>query len=235
MNQPVPQWAQPARFDVNGSARNYGYGSTTRLHVSRGWTEYALPHGIRYYVNEDIRAITDLDLRNSTKLDEVSNVVDTADDVPQGCEMWIRTGTNAKKGWRKHKAGSEPVLVWVDHRYRRVLNEVPSDDYVSSGEDDSKSEAPLCLTFDAHADVIGLDDEYRYWVFIELHPAHIPRVIVEGARKEAMDALHWSYTDRLLTHPHLSPTLPPFSQDECIELFKLLNGEPEFCLNSMHA
>ncbi|KAH0840360.1 hypothetical protein J3R83DRAFT_1383 [Lanmaoa asiatica] len=205
VSQPVPQWAQPAHFDVNGSARNYAYGSTTRPHVSRGWTEYALPHGIRYYVNEDSRAITDLDLRNLTKLDEVSNAIDTADDVPEGCEMWIRTGTNTKKGWRKHKAGSEPVLLWVDHRHRRVLSEVPSDDYVTSGEDDR------------------LDDEYRYWTFIELHPAHISRVIVEGARKDAIDALHWSYTDRLLTHPHLPPTPPPFSQDECIELFKLLN------------
>lgn len=93
----------------------------------------------------------------------------------------------------------------------------------------------IVYRFDAHAHVIGLDDEYRYWVFIELHPAHIPQVIMEGARKDAMDALHWSYTDRLLTHPHLQPTSPPFSQDECIELFKLLNGETDFRSNSMHA
>lgn len=89
--------------------------------------------------------------------------------------------------------------------------------------------------FDAHVDMIGLDDEYRYWAFIELHPAHIPQVIVEGARKDAIDALHWSYTDRLLTHPHLPPTPPPFSQDECIELFKILNGETKFRLRSIRA
>ncbi|KAG9317911.1 hypothetical protein JVU11DRAFT_2142 [Chiua virens] len=204
VNQPVPQFAQPVRFNVNGSARNYTYGSTSRPHVTRGWTEYALPHGIRYYVNEDSRAITDFDLRSLTKLDEASNTIDAAEDVPEGCEMWIRPGGNAKKGWRKHKGVHEPVLAWVDHRHRRVLSEVPSDDYVLSGEDDR------------------LDDEYRYWAFIEMHPAHIPRVVVEAARKDAIDALHWSYTDRLLTHPHL-PTPPPFSQEECIELFKLLN------------
>ncbi|KAF8555574.1 hypothetical protein OG21DRAFT_856431 [Imleria badia] len=118
--------------------------------------------------------------------------------------MWIRAGGNAKKVWRKHKPGSDPVLFWVDHRHRRVLGSVPSDDYVS-GEDDR------------------LDDEYRYWAFIEMHPAHIPRGIVESARKDAIDVLHWSYTDRLLNHPHLPPTPPPFNQDECIELFKLLN------------
>jgi hypothetical protein len=235
VSQPVPQWAQQAQFDVNGSARNYAYGSTTRPHVNRGWTEYALPNGVRYYVNEDSRGITDLDLRNLTKLDEATNVIDTSDDVPEGCEMWIRAGSNAKKGWRKHKAGSEPVLLWVDHRHRRVLSETPSDDYVSSGEDDSKPGCHLVYRLDTHADATGLDDEYRYWAFIEMHPAHIPRGIVEGARKDAIDALHWSYTDRLLTHPHLPPTPPPFSQDECIELFKLLNGEVEFRLGLIHA
>lgn len=152
VSQPVPQWAQPARFDVNGSARIYTYGTTARPHTARGWTEYALPHGIRYYVNEDSRAITDLDLRNLTKLDELSNAIDTADDVPEGCELWVRTGTHSKKGWRKHKVGSEPVLLWVDHRHRRVLSEVPSDDYVSSGADESKLNAKLlpCIDFDAH-------------------------------------------------------------------------------------
>lgn len=143
VSQPVPQWAQPARFDANGSAR-YTYGSTTRPYVHRGWTEYALPHGIRYFTNEDSRAITDLDLRNLTKLDEASNTIDTSEDVPDGCEMWIRAVSNGKKGWRKHKAGSEPFLFWVDHRHRRVLNEVPLDDHVF-GEDDSKSSMVLYL------------------------------------------------------------------------------------------
>ncbi|KAF8839287.1 hypothetical protein BDN67DRAFT_905823 [Paxillus ammoniavirescens] len=68
---------------------------------------------------------------------------------------------------------------------------------------------------------VGLDDEYRYWSFVEIHPAHISRDVVEAARQEAIDALHWSYTDRLLTHPQ--PVPPPFSQEECQELIKLLN------------
>ncbi|KAF9235233.1 hypothetical protein BU15DRAFT_51639, partial [Melanogaster broomeanus] len=71
----------------------------------------------------------------------------------------------------------------------------------------------------------GLDDEYRYWSFVEMHPAHISRDVVETARQEAMDTLHWSYTDRLLAHPQ--PIPPPFSQDECQELIKLLNGEAD--------
>ncbi|KIJ13358.1 hypothetical protein PAXINDRAFT_81382, partial [Paxillus involutus ATCC 200175] len=61
-----------------------------------------------------------------------------------------------------------------------------------------------------------LDDEYRYWSFVGIHPAHISRDVVEAARQEAIDALRWSYTDRLLTH--LQPIPPPFSQQECQEL-----------------
>ncbi|KIJ07455.1 hypothetical protein PAXINDRAFT_19360 [Paxillus involutus ATCC 200175] len=112
--------------------------------------------------------------------------IETAEVVPEGCEMWIRGTHGGKKGWRKQKAASEPVIFWVDHRSRRVLNEVPSEEYVPSGDDDR------------------LDDEYRYWSFVEIHPAHIPREVVEAARQEAIDALHWS-------------------QEECQELIKLLN------------
>ncbi|KAF8119322.1 hypothetical protein EV363DRAFT_1200037 [Boletus edulis] len=97
--------------------------------------------------------IMDLDLRSLSRLNEVSNTIGTSD-IPEGCEMWIRAGMNAKKGWLKHKAGGDPTLLWVDHRHRRVLSEAPSDDYVSSGADDR------------------FDDEYRYWAFIEMHPAH---------------------------------------------------------------
>ena len=114
---------------MNGSARVDSYGSTTRPHVSRGWTEYALPHGIRYFVNEDSREIMDLDLRSLNRLDDVSNTIDMSEDVPDGCEMWIRAGSNGKNGWWKHKANSKRVLVWVDHRHRRVPNGAPSDDY----------------------------------------------------------------------------------------------------------
>ncbi|KAG6369621.1 hypothetical protein JVT61DRAFT_14190 [Boletus reticuloceps] len=201
VSQPVPQREQPARFNVNGSARSYSYGSTSRSHVNRGWTEYTLPDGVRYYVNEDNRAITDLDLRSLTKLDEVSNTIDASDDAPEGCEMWIRAGSNAKKGWWKQKAGGEPAVLWVDHRHRRVLGD-PSDDYVQSGGDDR------------------LDDEYRYWAFIEMHPAHIPRGIVESARKDAIDVLHLSYADFLITHRPTSP----FSQDEYRNWIKLFSN-----------
>ena len=45
----------------------------------------------------------------------------------------------------------------------------------------------------------GLDDEFRYWSYVEMHPAHV--ILTRPSTQEAADALHWSYTDRLLAHP----------------------------------
>ncbi|KIN94044.1 hypothetical protein M404DRAFT_941651, partial [Pisolithus tinctorius Marx 270] len=49
--------------------------------------------------------------------------------------------------------------------------------------------------------------------YVETHPAHV--VLSQGSQQEAVDILHWSYTDRLLAHPQLIQ--PPFSQEECQE------------------
>ena len=77
-----------------------------------------------------------------------------------------------------------------------------------------------CCRHLSYSCLTGLDDEYRYWSYVEMHPAHV--VLTPTSRQEAADALHWSYTDRLLSHPQ--PVQPPFSQDECQELIRLLNG-----------
>ncbi|KAI6159934.1 hypothetical protein EDD17DRAFT_869555 [Pisolithus thermaeus] len=207
--QPTPQWARPARFDVNGSARNnYDYGSVRRPYADSGWYEYVLPHGIRYFGNPEKRATTDLDLRSHARLEEVERIMESAMEnvaerqVPDGCEMWIRR-SHKVSGWSRKKGATmgDLVVFWVDHRYRRILNDVPTDDGAVSGEDDR------------------LDDEYRYWSYVEMHPAHV--VLSQGSRQEAADALHWSYTDRLLAHPQ--PIQPPFSQEECQELLRLLD------------
>ncbi|KAI5996832.1 hypothetical protein F5J12DRAFT_785259 [Pisolithus orientalis] len=65
----------------------------------------------------------------------------------------------------------------------------------------------------------GLDNKYRYWSYVETHPTHV--VLSQGSQQEAVDVLHWSYTDWLLAHPQ--PIQPPFSQEECQEPLRLLN------------
>lgn len=37
-----------------------------------------------------------------------------------------------------------------------------------------------------------LDRSYRYWGYVEHHPAHAP--LPEGAYSEALDFVEWSYT-----------------------------------------
>lgn len=202
VSHPTPQRAQPARLDGNGSAHTYSYGSVSRPYAGRGWIEQALPHGAKYFVNPRIQATTDVDLRNLAKLEAVMSVVEMAGSAPEGCEMWAREGPAVKRGWRRQKMVGGPVVSWIDHRVRRVSSEIPSiDGMIFSGEDDR------------------LDDEYRYWSFVETHPAHI--ALPQSARQEALDALHWSYTDPLLAHPQ--PIPPPFTQDECHKLLGHLN------------
>src|SRR5216684_3183793 len=79
--------------------------------------------------------------------------------------------------------------------------------------------------------------EYQYWSFMVSHPAHAP--LPPESISKAIDVLTWSYTgpftfshlmlplillasDRLLPSPHSS--LPPFSQEECQELLRMLHS-----------
>ncbi|KAG1743655.1 uncharacterized protein EDB91DRAFT_1200564, partial [Suillus paluster] len=171
-------------------------------YASCGWIEQTYPLGGKYFVNPRIQATTDIDLRNLTKLEAVMSVVETAGSAPEGCEMWAREDPTVKRDRRRQQMAGWPVISWIDHRIRRVSSEVPGvDGIIFSGEDDR------------------LDDEYRYWSFVESHPAHIS--LPRSARKEAIEALHWSYTDLLLAHPQL--VSPPFSQDECHKSLVHLN------------
>ncbi|KAJ7224955.1 hypothetical protein B0H12DRAFT_1149639 [Mycena haematopus] len=63
--------------------------------------------------------------------------------------------------------------------------------------------------------------EYRYWAFMESHPAHA--ALPFAARREAMDVLTWAWTDRVLP-PQQLPLPPPFTQNECQELLGLLRS-----------
>ena len=81
-----------------------------------------------------------------------------------------------------------------------------------------------------------LDQEYRYWAFMESHPAHT--TLPAKAKNEAVQVLTWAWTDGLLPNPYATPgagvgagagagkgAVPaPFSQEECQELMALLKG-----------
>jgi hypothetical protein len=66
--------------------------------------------------------------------------------------------------------------------------------------------------------LLDLDLEYRYWAFMEAHPAHLP--VSHKAKAEALDVLTWALTDQLL--PSHCATPAPFIQEECQELRTIL-------------
>jgi hypothetical protein len=65
-----------------------------------------------------------------------------------------------------------------------------------------------------------LDTEYRYWSFMEAHPAH--NSLPVKAKTEAMDVLTWAWTERLLPSHRAIPA--PFTQEECQELMTLIRS-----------
>ncbi|KAF8076962.1 hypothetical protein FPV67DRAFT_1715819 [Lyophyllum atratum] len=182
-----------------------------RLH-DLGWLEYQLPDGTVYYVHPTRRVTADLDLREERTLEALSAYFEDHKDcggAPQGMELWLResvvikgSGSGSKK---KGKGRFEPARFWVNHKQRMV-----SVDQAHRG-DGGKWKVDLDDQ---------LDIEYRYWSFMEGHPAHT--ALPPNARVEATDVLTWAWTDRLLPSHRSVPA--PFTQEECQELMSLLRS-----------
>ncbi|EAU87242.2 hypothetical protein CC1G_12460 [Coprinopsis cinerea okayama7 len=180
-----------------------------RLH-ELGWLEYHLPDGTFYYVHPTRKIITDLNLRLDKVLTDVTNFLEngsgsgfgaipriTGKDVATpGMEIWLRDVGNKK--------GFIPVKCYVDHHARTV-----TVDRIVDGGRGKKV-----------VDEDQLDMEFRYWSFMEAHPAHT--TLPAKAKAEAMDVLTWAWTDRLLPSHRSVPA--PFGQEECQELMNLLRG-----------
>ncbi|KAF5369694.1 hypothetical protein D9615_010149 [Tricholomella constricta] len=175
-----------------------------RLH-DLGWIEYQLPDGTVYYVHPTRRVTADIDLREDKKLDAVIAYFEHHKDsggAPAGMELWL-CENEANSG----KRGFQPVRFWVNHKQRMV-----SLDQSSANGDAGRSRKAV--------EDDQLDIEYRYWSFMEAHPAHTALPL--NARVEATDVLTWAWTDRLLPSHRSIPA--PFTQEECQELMSLLRS-----------
>ncbi|KAI9448062.1 hypothetical protein H4582DRAFT_57962 [Lactarius indigo] len=171
-----------------------------RRFASIGWQELVLPDGFRYFSNSTLHVVTDIDLRNSERLDVVTAFLEGRDTnvlPPQGWELWLRDAGESTTTFI-------PAKAWVHHGARMVSFELPSSD---PGEV-------------IHKDVDKSDMEYQYWSYMVSHPAHV--LLPPASVSEAIDVLTWSYTDRLLPSSHPAP--PPFSQEECQQLITLLRS-----------
>lgn len=171
-----------------------------RRFTNTGWQDIVLPDGSSYYSNSTLHVVTDIDLRNSERLDAVTTYLEGRDmDIlpPQGWELWLRDAGASTTTFI-------PAKAWVHHGTRMLLFQRPSSD---PGEVIPK-------------DVDKSDMEYQYWSYMVSHPAHAP--LPSTSVSEAIDVLTWSYTDRLLPSSHPSP--PPFNQEECQQLITLLRS-----------
>ncbi|KAI0774712.1 hypothetical protein BD413DRAFT_472169 [Trametes elegans] len=172
-----------------------------------GWAEYVLPDSTYYYHHAGSRITTDIDLRNPKKLQVVTEFIEkrlpreATVPPPQGWELWLKD-----VGVARHEV--VPVKSWVNHKLRIITSEPPP---LVTGEG---------LIMERFSEDDKLDMEYRYWGFLEGHPAHVP--LPAETHTEAMDALKWSYTDCLL--PAARPAPPPFAPQECQELMNLLRS-----------
>ncbi|KAH9939244.1 uncharacterized protein BXZ73DRAFT_43685, partial [Epithele typhae] len=171
-----------------------------------GWSEYVLPDSSTYFHHAAKRVTTDIDLRNPRFLTHVTEHIEKTLPVqtvlppPIDWELWLKSVPLRKEGRAEQS--------WVNHKMRLITADPPptvSNDGVVTerfSEDDR------------------LDMEYRYWGFLEGHPAHTS--ISPDTQTEAMDALKWSYTDCIL--PSARPAPPPFAPQECQELMNLLRS-----------
>lgn len=162
-----------------------------------GWKEHALPDSTSYYVHSSLRVVTDIDLRNAQKLraimEYLKRLPSEVATPPQGWELWIRETGKTKKDFKLIKN-------WVNHKARILSFDPPptiSGDSLPDQINDDDRECViariyLILILYAAEILVGLDMEYRYWMYLEAHPAHAP--LISDSRAEALDALSWSYT-----------------------------------------
>ncbi|KAL0568569.1 hypothetical protein V5O48_013414 [Marasmius crinis-equi] len=195
-----------------------------------GFIEFPLPDGGVYYIHATRRVVVDGDLKREGRADELNRYLNAGFDsavwdartgcAEPGWELWLKERERQKKkkpvvkGGKKAKTkgkarmtGDEQETVefaryWVDHKGRRVIVDPDTVPPKERGTVDDT-----------------LDAEYRYWSYMEDHPAHTS--LPTNARKDAMDVLNWTWSDRLLRPSNASS---PFTQDECKHLLDHLKS-----------
>ena len=184
---------------------------------------------------QPVTLVTDLDMSDPATHSGVNSFVDKSlqerdVDLPTGWEIWIHVsgtgeilldGSKAERWDEVSEAGTEPVdlgygapcvLAWtyVSHKRRRVGPQGPEDKFVV-GEDAE----------------LDLEQERRYWAYLETHPAHSdvnPRAV-----QEAIELLTWHYTDRLLAEKKRGEkeyirVNPPFTPEESHEVLEFIKS-----------
>ncbi|KAF8886924.1 hypothetical protein BD779DRAFT_541084 [Infundibulicybe gibba] len=173
---------------------------------AHGWVEYLLPDESLYYVHQGYQVVADMDLSDEKLLDAMmAYLEDKCDVIPPGRELWLRD-PGPREG------GFAPLGWLVDHSKQSVAPHLPRE---ANGDREGHDAQHECKDD-------RLDAKYRYWSFMEAHPAHTS--LPPDAHQDAIDALHWATTNGLI-HSHPGRSAPaPFTQEECQSLTTLLQS-----------
>ncbi|KAF8871002.1 hypothetical protein BD779DRAFT_496564 [Infundibulicybe gibba] len=175
------------------------------------WIEYLLPDESFYYVHPTGQLIADIDLRDAKLFDAMKTYIENHYDDPvvPNQELWLRDTRSCENRFL-------PLRCWVNHREQSVA-------FDRSPGSDNNGDPP-------QPEDDRLDAKFRYWSFMEAHPAHIS--LPQNVQQEAMKALTWFSTPQSLASQHSPPT--PFTLAESQELKTLLqsferatSGEPD--------
>ncbi|KAF8886918.1 hypothetical protein BD779DRAFT_1672967 [Infundibulicybe gibba] len=173
---------------------------------AHGWVEYLLPDESFYYVHQGYQVVADMDLNDEKLLDAVMAYLEGCGDVIlPGKELWLQD-----PGFRGGRF--DPLRWLVDHSRQLVV-------FDSLHEANCSGEGHH-IHYKCEDD--RLDAKYRYWSFMEAHPAHTSLPL--SAHQDAIDAIDWASTNGLI-HSYPSRSAPAsFTQEECQSFAALLQS-----------
>ncbi|ESK97552.1 hypothetical protein Moror_17552 [Moniliophthora roreri MCA 2997] len=162
--------------------------------VPDGWNLCVHPRGWIYFHNPFLKLLTDQDIRNPEKYNQLqvhASDIDSSE-WEEGMEIILQV----------NRRGDVDFLLAINH-----------SNCVAARTPEAVTDKAVKM-LDAH----DLNRCRRlYWNYLWSHPTHVP--CPSRAIPDAADALTWYYTDNLLSGPRCNA---PFSKQECDELMKLV-------------
>ncbi|KAI0319133.1 hypothetical protein OF83DRAFT_846321 [Amylostereum chailletii] len=158
----------------------------------RGWCAYAGIGVPDYFYHSATRTVTDIDLRSSSALNAISDMMNETGDIlppPEGWEQWLCAMSTE---------GGLPIQCWINHETKCVSSTCPAghtSDQPYRGP--SKNER--------------LEMEVRYWSYVEAHPSH--GSIYHRTISTAMSELKIYHAEHVLSIPGRSA--PCLTFEEC--------------------
>lgn len=187
-----------------------------------------LPDNNRYYVHADHHAVTDVDLRAGNNLEDVTRYLGPVPEYParsnNKIETWVTNGNTSRTDLAL-------VRIDVDHEQRLATPESSAVDLRTGLVDDEREfqDFGISLRILTRSTVLALDMEYRYWTFMEKHPAH--ESLPPGSRKEALEIVNWCYSSILLARQ--TPSTLPFTKHECQDLLGFFRMFPSTSISRL--